>query len=79
MAAPKTLTKAQLAAELAALRESYQRLEQRLALELARNSTPAPRPQPAAPSATALSPFRIACARARELAMRSGASVKVGG
>lgn len=74
----KSLTKAQLVTELAALRESYQRLEQRLADEQARNAPrparPAPQPQAAAPSGLS---FRERCARARAEAMATGRCVRV--
>lgn len=71
------LTSAQLAAELESARVEIQRLRSQVAsLEAQRASSPAPRPQRFDAKGEP-TPFQLACAKARELAMRSGRSVKV--
>ncbi len=68
----KPLTRAQLVAELAALRESYQRLEERLSTEQARHvNAPTPTTQ------ARVSSFKAQLAAAREMAARTGVSAKL--
>lgn len=69
------LTRAQLAAELEALRVAYERLSaEHAALKEQRKVA-----RPVRVTATATTPYQQALLAAREQAMRSGKVVKVGG
>lgn len=74
----RALTKAQLAAQLEAAHVAYQQLEQRYTAAVAAGSVVRPRtvvrPVAQAPRTT----YAATCAKARELAMRTGKCVLVG-